>query len=355
MAFRATKRKNGLLQKSFFITLPNGIRKRQFVYGRDRKTIQDKYNKRMAEAINGCPVISSQMTVEQYLSEWIKDPRDIKEATRLKYAGEIRKHIIPNIGKIKLCHLTTPDVQGMMDNLVKNGVSVRTTQILKNILSKALREAEKKNLVTPGIMDGVELNRYVPKERVIWTEEEVKRFIESSKDSNYHFFFSMYVTYGLRRGEAIAIRWEDIDLDKKVIHIRRQYTFEGSKAIITGTKTTNSIRDLPIVAHIEDLLRELGRKQKQGFVIEEDGKPVNPNKVNREFERIKKKTGLPDVTLHSLRHYAATALKNIGAEVKDVQMIMGHSNPSTTIQYYQHSSLENRNTVITKYAEMMGF
>lgn len=355
MASKVTIRKNGLRQMAYYVTLSDGRRKRQFVYGRTNEEVRAKYSKEMADAVNGLPVMKNKITVEQFLNEWIGKARKIRESTKLGYQGEIRKHIIPKIGNIRLSNLSVITIQQMMDRLIKEGVSPRTTRILKNILSKALREAEIQNLVKPNIMKYVELEPYVPKERKIWSEENAKIFLETVRDHKYYFFFIMYITYGLRRGEAIAIRWDDIDFSEGVIHIRRQYTLVGGLPTLCKLKTKGSVRDLPILPHIEKILEELRTTSQGDYVMSLNGNPINPVSVNYEFEQIKKSTNLPDVTLHSLRHFAATSLKNAGVTIKEAQEILGHSTPVTTMQYYQHSSIEDKRTALTKYAENMCF
>ena len=352
---KVTKRKDGLYQVSYYITLWDGSRKRKFVYGHSATEAKRKRDKLVASAINGHPVDSGGMTLGRYLTNWVETVSDIRESTKSGYKGEIRKHIIPKIGNIRLSNLNVATVQGMMESLARKGVSPRTTRILKNILSKALKDAEIKNLVQPDIMKYVKLRTYHPKERKIWNEDEAKRFLEEIKNSKYYFFFLMYITYGLRRGEAIAVKWDDIDFKTGIIRIRRQYTPAGGKPTICDLKTAGSVRDLPILPHIEKLLRQLAVNGNTGYVVSHNDRPIEPSSVDYEFKQIKKKANLSEVTLHSLRHFAATSLKNTGATIKEAQEILGHSSPITTMQYYQHSSIEDKKTALTKYAECMSF
>lgn len=340
---------------SYYVTLADGTRKRQFVYGLTCEEVREKYARAVTDAYNGRPVIRSKITLEQFLNKWIIDARKIRESTRANYWGEINKHIIPKIGSIRLANLKTSNIQNMMDTLINEGVSPRTTCILKNILSKALKQAEMENLVRPNILKYVELETYRPKKRVIWHRDDAKKFSEAIRENKYYFFFLMYITYGLRRGEAIAIKWSDIDFEKGVIHIQRQYTLVGGKPEVCDLKTSNSVRDLPILPHIEKLLKEMRSEEADGYVLVDDEEPINPVSVNYEFDKIIKDSNLPKVTLHSLRHFAATSLKNAGVTIKEAQEILGHSTPLTTMQYYQHSSIEDKRNALTKYAENMSF
>lgn len=349
------QRKDGRYYARYFVTFPNGIRKRQTVYGRTKAEAKEKYDKEVANAILGNPLNKNNLTVSEYLNQWIETAHGIKESTRAGYRGVIRKHINPYLGKIRLSSLTHIQVQYMMDTMLSKGVNIRTTHICRNILSKALRSAESRNMVTPNIMRYVELEQYIPKTRDIWDEEEAKKFATHAKDNKYYLFFMLYMTYGLRRGEAIPLRWCDIQED--TIHIHRQYTIVDNKPTLCSLKTACSDRFLPIVSNIQAILNELAKSphSDNDLLISDNGDFIKPVSVNWEFDKLKKELGLSEVTLHSLRHFAATGLKNAGATIKDAQMILGHSSPETTIKFYQHSSLDDKRKALQKYAEKMQF
>lgn len=347
-----------LYQGRYMVTLPNGIRRRQAVYGRTIEEAREKYNKAVAEAIIGKPVQTSNTTLEQYLTQWVESAKKIRESTRSGYRSEINKFIIPNIGKIRLSCLTTDHVQGMIDKVQREGASIRTTHILRNILSKALRPAEGKNLVKGNIMKYVELDTYEPKERVVWSEEEGQIFLNAIKGHKYQLFFALYMTYGLRRGEAIPLTWGDIDFDSKTIRINKQYTYHGRNLVISPPKTKKSVRILPLLPHIESILTDIKGKQRpadSSLIISDNGELIKPTSIQYEFDRIIRQNHLTKVVLHSLRHFVATQLKNANVTIKDAQEILGHSSPLTTMQFYQHSSIESKTKALAKYAEKMQF
>ena len=349
------QRKDGYYYARYFVTFPNGTRKRQYVYGKTKAEVKEKYDKEVANAILGNPLNKNNATVAEYLNQWIETAHGIKESTRVGYKGEIRKYINPYLGKIRLSSLTHVQIQYMIDDMVSKGVNVRTTHICRNILSKALRGAESRNMVTPNIMRYVELEQYVPKVRAIWSEEEAKKFATHAKENKYGLFFMLYMNYGLRRGEAIPLRW--CDIQEGVIHIHRQYTLVGNKPTLCSLKTACSDRFLPILPNIQAMLDKLAECPHTGddLIISSNGNFINPMSVNWEFDKLKRELDLPEVTLHSLRHFAATGLKNAGATIKDAQMILGHSSPETTIKFYQHSSLDDKRRTLQKYAEIMEF
>ena len=349
----------GLYQARYMITLPNGIRKRQAVYGKTPEEAQEKRNKALAKAIMGNPLKTSNLTVGEYLNTWVGTRKRIRESTRAGYAGEIRKYINPNIGKIKLSSLSGEQVQYMLDKIVNEGASLRTAHIVKTILSKALKKAVSRNMAMPGIMKDIELDAYEPKERVVWSEEEGRAFLEATKGHKYYFLFLLYMTYGLRRGEAIPLTWDDIDLDNKTIRVNKQYTYHGRELVICPPKTKKSTRYLPILPPIEIELRNLMESQNLAgsnkLLVSNDGELVKPSSIEYEFKKIVKKHNLPEVVLHSQRHFVATMLKEAGVTVKEAQEILGHSSPVTTMQFYQHSNMESKTKALAKYAEKMQF
>ena len=345
-------------QARYMVTLVDGTRKRQSVYGRTYEEVKEKYDRIVAENILGTPLQTSNTTLEQYLTMWVESAKKIRGNTREGYRGEIRKYIIPNIGKVKLSCLTTPKIQNMINKIQREGASVRTTQIVKSILSKALKPAEAQGLVKRGIVYYVELDTYRPKEREVWTEEEGKAFLEAIKNHKYRLFFLMYMTYGLRRGEPIPLTWGDIDFEEKTISINKQYTYQGKELVVCPPKTDKSIRILPLLPHIEEELLKIkdNSNPPSSAPIVADGEGlIKPSSVDYEFEKVIKQNHFRPVVLHSLRHFVATMLGNYKVAPKDAQMILGHSTPLVTMQFYQHSNTESKRKALSIYAEEMQF
>lgn len=349
----------GLYQARYMVTFPDGTRKRQAVYGRTKEEAREKYNQAVAEGIIGTPLKTNTITVEQYLESWLALKRNIRESTRYKYGGEIRKYIVPRIGKMRLSCLTNQHIQRMLDDVYNAGASTRTVQILRNILSGALKVAKSQNLVRHEVMEYIEIRSYDPKPREIWTEQEMQVFLRAIVGHKYQLLFLLYTTYGLRRGEALSLTWGDVDWKHKVIYINKQYTYCGKKLAICDTKTKKSVRDLPLLPHIENALLALKGNREPSpdslLVSDDNGGPIKPSSVSYEFNKIVKETGLPRVVLHSQRHFVATTLKDAGVTATEAQEILGHSSSATTLQFYTHSSMQNKEDALLKYAEKMQF
>lgn len=356
--FHATKRKdNGRYIATYYINLQDGTKKRKQISDTDKRRLKERWLNVVADNAKGVAIDTKNITVASYLNSWIESVCGIKETTRKGYRSIISSHIIPRIGNIRLSNLTSSHVQKLVRDIIRDGNSVRTTQLVKVVLSRSLRVAEGQNLVRPNIMKYIELEKYIPKTRNIWSVEEMQVFRNAIKGESYRFFYEMYITYGLRRGEAIALKWKDVDFKNKIIHIEREAIVEKGGSVLSSLKTECSERDLPLVPPIVDLLDEMKptKKSDDDFILSKNGNLINPDSVSRRFKVISKNMGLPIVVLHSLRHFVATTLKNADVAPSDAQKILGHATPITTLKYYQHSNIDDKRRALEKAMKYANF
>lgn len=355
--FHPIKRKDGLYEARYWARFPDGTKKQRSLYDRDVKRLRQRYIEAAATAALGKSEKTGGMTTEAFLLNWIKGVKDIKDSTRRGYEIIIHKHILPHIGLKPISEINLSVMQNLVDTVIGEGNSVRTAQFIKWIMSKALRRARKLGLTTVYIdTRDIELPQYKAKEVAVWTSEELKKFLEACKGDKYEWFYLLYSSYGLRRGEAIPIKWEDIDWEEGTISINKQYTRVGATNEIETPKTDSSIRKLPILPHIQRYLDTINPyKDKTGLILKEDGEIIVPDKVSRRFRTISRSAGLPIVVIHSVRHSVATLLKDAGVPVRDIQAILGHSTPLTTLKYYQHTDINEKREGLTKYSDLMGF
>ena len=344
----------------FLARFPDGTKKTRSLYGRDKNELKKRFLKEVSESLKCQSAKTGGPFLRDYLPEWLEGERTIKGSTKRGYNGIINNHILPKLGGKRVSELTFYTVQKLVDDLIyKDGRSVRLAQQIKCILTKSLRKARRLGLTTNTINPGdIQLPHHEPKERNLWTKEDLKRFLGIIKGDRYEFFYTLYITYGLRRGEAIALTWKDIDFETGVIHITKNYCKQFKSLEITTPKTKSSIRDLPLMDNVLELLNNLrsDRLDLSGFIIaDKDGNPIVPDSVSRHFDYLVRKNNLPKVVLHSLRHFAATGLKDAGVPLKDTAVILGHSSIATTLKYYQHSDIETEKEALQKYREMLNF
>ena len=273
------------------------------------------------------------------------------------YEMIIRKHILPRIGHRPISEIDLRVFQKLVDDIIKDGNSARTATLVKWILAKAQRRARKLGLSSHYIDSrDIEIPQHIPENREIWNLEEVKRFLEIIKGDKYEWLYLLYITYGLRRGEAIPIEWEDIDWNGGILVINKQYTKVKRNYIVETPKTKNSVRELPLLPHIREYLEKTNPlHNKTGLIASDNGRMPNPETVSRHFQSLARNNDLPCVVLHSLRHCVATFLKDAGVSVRDTAAILGHSSPMTTLKYYQHTNIDEARDGLTKYSDLMGF
>lgn len=355
--FHAIKRKNGLYEARYWARFEDGTKKQRSLYDRDIANLKKRYLEASAQAIMGQSKKNGGETTAVFLLDWVKNTPGIKESTRWSYEMIIRKHILPRIGHIPISEIDLRVFQKLVDDIIKDGNSARTATLVKWILAKAQRRARKLGLSSHYIDSrDIEIPQHIPEDREIWNLEEVKRFLEIIKGDKYEWLYLLYITYGLRRGEAIPIRWEDIDWNGGKLVINKQYTRVKREYVIETPKTKNSVRELPLLPHIREYLEGANPlHNKTGLIALENGRITNPETVSRHFQSIAKNNGLPCVVLHSLRHCVATFLKDAGVSVRDSAAILGHSSPMTTLKYYQHTNIDEARDGLSKYSNLMGF
>ena len=210
-------------------------------------------------------------------------------------------------------------------------------------------------------LDNVDCPKLAKKEVVALTQEQAKVFFSILPDCAIDFRCILYllITTGVRRGELVGLQWQDIDFVNLAIDIRRNVTYTKKSGIIVDTpKTAKSIRTIPILATVAELLKEYRaenypKSNKSDFIFpnNNDSKtPYTPNTLTRKVKYFMRINGLPDMSPHDLRHSCATLLLNSGADIKSVQEILGHTDASTTLNFYVKSDLLHMKTATNKLA-----
>ena len=263
------------------------------------------------------------------------------------YKSRLKNHIAPRIGTIKLKELNRDILQRFVDDLSKE-YKAATVRAVYALLRLALKAAEEKNLIS-GFYQHIKLPKlYKSKVRALSMEEQKaleKAVIESGNQNDIGIIICLYT--GIRIGELCALKWENIDLDTGFIHIRetiqRVEDKSGSKKtciIFTPPKSLTSVRDIPISSFLIDRLRRI--QKKSGFVINRNGKYIEPRTYMRRFKKLTKLVGITDVSFHSTRHTFATRALEIGMDIKTLSEILGHASATITMNLYAHSLMEHK-------------
>lgn len=225
--------------------------------------------------------------------------------------------------------------------------------------------AIEQELILKNPMDKVECPKLIKKKVEAFTQEQAERFFSLLPDCPIDFRCMLYlfITTGLRRGELLGLQWGDIDFNNLIIEIKRNVTYTKRNGIVIDTpKTENSNRIIPVLSAVAELLKEYKRNyhlfsRENAFVFpneHDDNIPRDPNAITRKVKCFMKRNGLPELSPHDLRHSCATLLLNNGADIKSVQEILGHSDASTTLNFYVKSDLAHMKNATNKLAKAFG-
>ena len=366
------KRKDGRWSAQTFVTLTNGTTKRICITNRDRNVVKAKLSEVLSNEQRKISYIDKEWKIDDYLDYWMKNIQQnrIRETTIRAYSIAITNHIKPVLGGHMLRSLTVNDVRNAMNELEKRGCPGAMRKKCLEVLSSCITCAMREDLVFRNVAQLVEKPKYIPKETVIWTAEQAALFLRTFREHPHYIAFLLLLTYGIRRGEVLGLRYCDIDFHNGTIHVRQQIDRINGTLKARDLKTKNSRRALPLIDDVRTAILEHAHKQnititkfnphfelstRDTIVVSKAETPLEPRNLNRCFYQLTEKIGLPRIKIHATRHTTATILKDLDIPLKDVQLILGHSNITTTANIYQHGTSEvQRNALSTAHKRLFG-
>jgi integrase len=350
------RKKDGLYCAS--ITLADG--KRKYFYSKKRQEVYEKLHEALREQQQGTLITAPQQTLSQYLSYWLENnvKGSIRPRSYERYEAIVRLHLVPLLGKVKLQALTPQHVQSLKSKKLKEGLSPTTVSAIQGVLHKALSDAVKMGLIARNVCDAVSPPREQHKEIHPLTADQARKLLEAAKGHSQEALFVLALATGMRRGELLGLKWQDINFAEGTLQVRRilsrvptQMREEvGDLYMEAEPKTKSSRRNIALAAFAVEALkqhriRQEEAKRKAGDAWEDHdyvfctpmGKHLNPGHgVLVQLKILLKKAGLPEIRFHDLRHSAATLLLSSGVHPKVVQEILGHSQISMTMDIYSH-------------------
>ena len=347
-------RKDGRWCASYYYTAQDGTRKRRSIYGKKKSEVQRELRLELTKIDKGQSIIQNRQTLREFYDYWHENiaPNILKDTTIEIYALFFKKFILPKIGDLRLTAISTKCVQDMIIDMQQNdGANARQCKRTRDALSSVLRCAQKQGLIDYVPTSGVEVPKYKPKEKKIWTDSELEQFLDFAR-SNHPRFYPLYLllaTYGLRSGEVLGIKCKDVELrdgktdDWGILHIRRQIVRVNGKSCVSTPKTESSARDLPITKEIYDILMPLlqERDGEEWLFSTKNGTHFGYTDFRRRFSTTIEQAGLEHITPHALRHMTCTRICDRERNYVTAQKILGHSSPTTTMNVYQHTD-ENK-------------
>ena len=357
------RRKDGYWAGAFYARTTAGRRKRVVVYGKTLQEARDKLLKAMQEAHAGIPVPDQAWRLDLYLEYWLENivKRNRRPATYNLYEMIVRLYLIPGLGNRRLTSLSVPVVQDFLNQRLEKGDSVRKVQVMRTVLSAALTRAVREELLVRNVARLAELPESKPATIHPWSASEARQFLAAAKDDSLYAAFVVLIFYGLRRGEALGLRWEDIDFDAGTIRIRQQVQRVRDQLLVAPVKTRASQRGLPLLDVVRQALKLQAERQEAyradmgrawpdlGLVLTtRTGRPIEPRNLVRSFRRICDDNKIRIIKVHHLRHTVGSLLKDLHVPARDVQIILGHTRISTTLEIYTDVDEQAKRDALTQ-------
>ena len=321
------------------------------VLGKTQAEAKAKLEQAIEEAKGLDAAKAGRYTIDQWMEVWFEHYAKVKvrPSSHQTYRGYIDNHIKPNIGKIPLEKLTSLELQkfykkllekGRVDRLESRhqakGLSPKTVRNIHQIISSAMNLAREQKLIAGNPAEGCALPRMEHREMKTLPVEQLQSFLREAKESGVFEFYYLELATGLRRGELLGLKWEDVDLERGDLRVRRQIARINGEVVEAPLKTKNAYRTLPLAEDTIGVLEAQRKKtgSSQWVFPSTTGGPISPDSVLHMLHRVLKRAGLPRVRFHDLRHTFATLALQNGVDVKTVSGMLGHFSVGFTLHTY---------------------
>ncbi|KWW97913.1 hypothetical protein TH66_21290 [Carbonactinospora thermoautotrophica] len=409
------QRKDGLYAAQVYVTQPDQTRKRATVYGKTWDEVHDELVRLKNNERQGIPTPVSSTPLGDYLDYWLEHvvKPDARPATYRSYELSVRLYLKPGLGKKRLNKLTAPDIRVWLNTVRETCLccaqgkdakrpkdhkdpqkrqrccaigqccqsypSPRTVQYLHAILRSALQQAVRDDLLARNVAKNVRAPKGQRRQLPSLSASEAAKLLRTARADRLHALYAVMLGLGLRRGEALGLRWTDVEFNEcencrglgelkgvpcspcgntgqtAVIHVRQtlQRTKDGLRFL--GTKTQRSTRDIAVPGSLVKVLREhrkrqmaerlaAGERWREHYLVftTSIGTPIEPRNLNRSFAKLCDAAGVRRVRLHDLRHTCASLLRARGVDLSAIQDILGHEEYRTTADFYIDVKLDEQ-------------
>jgi integrase len=373
------KRKDGRWTAQYIV---DGQRK--FILGKTQSEVKTKLREAFNDLENGI-IVNNDLTLGEWMINWLEQyaKPSIRQSTYISYETYVRAHINPVIGQIKMKSLSVDTFQRFFNDKTKlgrldgkGGLSSKTTKNLFMMIKTSMEQARENDLIKKNFLDSVKLPRVEQLEMRVLTIEEQQKLTKTVNESlePSAFGINLALFTGVRLGELLGLKWENVDFENKRIFIKetvsRLKNFDESSINATtlqskkSTKTQSSKRSIDLIDKLcEDLMAykkiqddvkiKFSSFNPEGFVfINKTGGILDPRTYQDIFKRHIKTAGVQDANFHSLRHTFATRAIEQGMDILVLSKILGHAQPSTTLNKYGHALPDHKRESMNKLCEL---
>ncbi|WP_228976396.1 site-specific integrase [Streptomyces sp. DH12] len=372
------QRKDGRWESAGYVLAADGTRIRVRVYGSTRRGAADKLAEKIADSNRGLPVATADSTVGDYLTYWLNSVaiHRLRENTHTRYASCVRLHLIPGLGTKKIARLTTKDVRTFLDRLrttcqccaqgldavqkrccsvgecCQKRLSALTVTYVHSVLKSALEHAVREDELPRDVARNVKTTTHQPRRFRPLTAAEARQFLDAARADRLHAPYEPALRTGLRKGELLGLRWEDLDLTTGTASIRRSLqrtrtgglthlpTRAGRPSAVSRSRPNASTPSRSTGTAGKGARDRRAGLENNGLVFTmPTGRPLDPANLTRRFRSFLHRAGLRRIRFHDLRHSTATLLLEQGVELVVIKELLGHAHIGVTATVYAHVRL----------------
>jgi integrase len=318
----------------------DGKRTRKYFYGRTREQVARKLARGLVQQQQGLEFANERLTIEQFLGKWLEAKQGtVASGTWTRYEELVRLHVNPKIGKRRLARLKPEQLQQCYGELQASrspATVLKVHRMLHSAFKLAVRwDAMPQNTTELVIAPAVQRHEFDT-----FTAEQARSFLKVVQGDRLEALYVLAITTGMRQGELLGLRWQDVDPERHRLQLVRQLkTRQSRRAVLLPELAATALAD-----HRD---RQAAEREQQGVLWEEHGlvfpntvgRPLSPNNLRcRSFFPLLARAGLPRIRFHDLRHSCATLLLGEGVHPKVVSDLLGHSQIGITLDLYSHVS-----------------
>jgi len=318
---------------------------------RTRRECQEWLKKTIGQIDDGMTYASTRITLEEFLTSWLISSKASKRPRTLAHYQQLaRTYILPNLGKIKIRDLQPDQIQRLYDKLLAQGVGIYTVLKIHTALHSALGQAVRTGIIVRNPVTSTMPPKEPAEEMKILDESQASQLLIAAQNSRLEALLHLALATGMRQMELLGLKWTDLDWIKQTIRIERQLvrpdksqiqfaspkTKSGKRSLVLGAKSIQALR-----IHYEHQLAEkkvAGEKWGENGLIFPNtlGGPMHPRNLLRDFKKLLREAGLPEIRFHDLRHTAASLMLNHNIPPIVVSKRLGHARASITLDIYGH-------------------
>lgn len=327
---------------------PDGKPDRRWLSGKSQEAVREKAEA-LKTARNGGTLFNTEgVTIEEYARYWLENkPKVIRTITREGYTHTLEKHLFPTLGRLKLEKLTGAHLDSLYRKKLNDGLSTRVCRYVHTLVHGMLEQAVKWGKLPRNVADAATPPSLKTKKMNVWTPKDAAQFLDFAQQDRLHAVWYLALFAGLRRGELLGLRWQDVNLEQAEVSVNQTLVAVKGKLEINEPKTESSKRTISISLDTVAVLQAHQERQNlerercgelshhTGFVFTTQiGTPINPGNLARSYKHLVRTSGVPDIRLHDLRHTSASLAIRRGDNPKVVSERLGHNNVAFTLNTY---------------------